>query len=144
MNQNLEIFKPIVGYENYLISNLGNLKYNNTIRYIKKSKDKQGYETIGLTDKNKKSKNFKVHKLVAECFIPNINNKKIIVHLDNNKSNNNINNLKWKSIQEHNRERENGIRNIDFDDNKLKDIQKQNKELKELEDLEKELMDILQ
>ena len=42
----------------------------------------------------------RVHRIVAEAFIPNPNNYPIVMHLDNNKKNNNINNLAWGTISQ--------------------------------------------
>jgi hypothetical protein len=44
----------------------------------------------------------KIHKLVAECFIDNPYNKTCVDHIDNRKTNNNVNNLRWATIQENN------------------------------------------
>lgn len=53
-----------------------------------------GYERIMLC-KNKKVILFYVHRLVAQTFIPNPNNKPQVNHIDEVKSNNNVNNLEW-------------------------------------------------
>lgn len=53
-----------------------------------------GYVYIFLM-KDNKSKNFRLHRLVAEAFIPNPENKLQVNHKDGNKLNNNINNLEW-------------------------------------------------
>lgn len=53
-----------------------------------------GYVYIFLMNNNK-NKNFRLHRLVAEAFIPNPNNKLQINHKDGNKKNNNIENLEW-------------------------------------------------
>lgn len=89
-----EIWKTIDGFNNYLISNQGkviNLKSNN----IKKcSKDKIGYIHIILFNRNKR-KVFYIHRLVAQAFIPNPDNKPQVNHIDGNKLNNNLINLEW-------------------------------------------------
>lgn len=102
-----EIWKNIEGYEGlYQVSNLGNIKslkkhrYNGINYYIQNEKllklqnDKNGYKVINLY-KNKHIKNFKVHRLVAQAFIPNIEKKSEINHIDGNKQNNRIDNLEW-------------------------------------------------
>jgi hypothetical protein len=57
----------------------------------------RGYETLGLTDKNKVRRTFKVHRLVALVFIENNDPKKKIEihHKDGNILNNNADNLEW-------------------------------------------------
>lgn len=47
-----------------------------------------------------KYKTFLVHRMVAECYLPNIENKPEINHLDGNKLNNNILNLEWSTSKE--------------------------------------------
>ena len=59
--------------------------------YINK---RNGYVYIFLM-KDNKSKNFRLHRLVAEAFIPNPENKLQVNHKDGNKLNNNVNNLEW-------------------------------------------------
>lgn len=59
-----------------------------------------GYPIISLS-KNGKLKTKTIHRLVAETFIPNPNNYKVINHIDCDKTNNNVNNLEW-CTQKHN------------------------------------------
>lgn len=57
--------------------------------------DKHGYLTVGLRRPNKTTEKFYVHRLVAQYFIPNPENKPEVNHKDFNKSNNWVNNLEW-------------------------------------------------
>ena len=107
-----EIWKDIKGYEGlYQVSNFGNVKSLSKMRksgsgyYIQKEiilkqqlKSKR-YLGVGLT-KNKKWKNFLVHRLVAEAFLENPNHYNQINHIDCNKLNNNIENLEWCSQEQ--------------------------------------------
>lgn len=69
-------------------------------RILKVNYDKMGYQIIGLS-KNGKLKTRTIHRIVAETFIDNPNNYKVINHIDCNKENNNVNNLEW-CTQKHN------------------------------------------
>jgi hypothetical protein len=92
--QQIEEFKIIKDYENYSISNLGNVKNNKTGRILKSSDTGRGYLAVVLM-KNKIRKSVLLHRLIAIAFIPNPNNKLIVDHADNDKHNNNVNNLRW-------------------------------------------------
>jgi len=61
--------------------------------------DKEGYKRIRITE-NKIRKNFRIHRLVAECYISNPNNLPQIDHIDCNKLNNHISNLEWVTEKE--------------------------------------------
>jgi hypothetical protein len=90
----MEEFKAIENYD-YLISNHGNVKSNITGIILKPGFNKAtGYYYVSLS-KNGKSKTFTVHRLVANAFIPNPENKQQVDHIDNCRINNNINNLRW-------------------------------------------------
>lgn len=103
-----EIWKTVITpygiYENYQVSNLGRVKslkrkvWNGKAWYIKEEKllslgtDGKKYLQVKLT-KNGKAKMYKIHKLVAYAFIPNVMNYKEIDHKDTNSQNNSISNL---------------------------------------------------
>ena len=90
-----EIYKDIEGYENlYQISNYGNVKSLISGKIRKLSKDRYGYLFIALS-KNDVKKQYKVHRLVAEAFIPNPNNYPQVNHKDEDKKNNAASNLEW-------------------------------------------------
>lgn len=97
-----EIWRPIKGYENiYDVSNYGNVYSHRLKRNLKLSTDKLGYIRIGLQKTNRKDvRKFYVHRLVAEAFIPNKDDKSFINHKDENKKNNCVNNLEWCTHKE--------------------------------------------
>ena len=101
----VEIWENIKNYEGkYQVSNMGNVKslnFNNTKRpaILVKKVNRRGYEYVCLSQYGKRSYSA-VHRLVAEAFIPNPDNKEQINHIDGNKRNNSMYNLEWVSQSE--------------------------------------------
>jgi hypothetical protein len=91
-----EYYRIIKGYENYQVSNLGNIWSIRSKRKLKKQITKNGYEAIDLGRGNK----MLVHRIVALNFLTNENNYPCVNHKDGCKTNNNINNLEWVSYSE--------------------------------------------
>lgn len=95
MSNNIEIWKPVVGYEGlYEVSNLGNVRslnyrHTNTVKNLSLSLSKYGYFQVKLW-KNCKGKVLAVHRLVAEAFVPNPDNKPEIDHINTIKTDNTI------------------------------------------------------
>jgi len=95
----IEEFKKIDGYENYSVSKNGNVRNDKTKLILKPWGNKNGYPRVELF-KDKKGKKFRIHRLVAIAFILNPDNKLCVDHIDENKINNNVNNLRWATSQE--------------------------------------------
>lgn len=96
-----EIWKDVVGFEGlYQVSNFGNLR-NKWGRLISNRRMKwNGYLEAVLSKDNKKHY-FRIHRLVAEAFLPNPLNLPVINHINSNRSDNRVDNLEW-TTQKHN------------------------------------------
>lgn len=95
-----EIWKDIKDYEGlYQVSNLGRVKRITTGRVLKPLKHANGYLMVKLS-KNSIVYTKNIHRLVAQAFIPNPENKPEINHIDENKTNNNVSNLEWMTRKE--------------------------------------------
>ena len=95
----METYKVIEGFENYSVSDHGNVKNNSTGRIKKCNGNKDGYVQASMHFNNVLY-NKRIHVLVASAFIPNPNKKRYVDHIDHVKSNNNISNLRWASAPE--------------------------------------------
>lgn len=110
---NEEVWVDIKGYEGiYQISNLGRVRsldrWINHIRGEKIIKGKllkpnncKGYLSVDLC-KDGKRNHIKIHRLVAEAFIPNPEDKPCVDHINTNPSDNRVENLRWVTYRENN------------------------------------------
>ncbi len=109
-----EIWKTIIGFETYQISNFGRVKslphkifISNTPSGVALSKERilkpflagRGYPCVSLGYKNKKL----IHRLVAVAFIPNPKNKRTVNHINGIKTDNRVENLEWMSYLDNNK-----------------------------------------
>ena len=94
-----EVYESIDEFENYEVSNFGNVRNVNTGLVLKKCVGNHGYYVINLM-KDKKRIQKLVHQLVANKFVENKNNKPHIDHIDGDKLNNYVSNLRFATYQE--------------------------------------------
>lgn len=94
----MEKWKNIKGFEHYQISDKGNVKGKRGM--MKLRVNARGYMMVGLRNGGPRQKTFNIHRLVAEHFIPNPNNKRYVNHIDGDKTNNHVDNLEWVTQSE--------------------------------------------
>lgn len=90
----LEVWKPIKGYESYAVSSWGRVKNTETGDFIAQEKNPKGYMRVSIGSVGFRH-HLKVHRLVAEAFIPNPDGKPQVNHKDGNNRNNSFTNLEW-------------------------------------------------
>ena len=87
--------KDIKGYEGlYAITTCGKVWSYRSKKFLRPSNDGRGYLFVGLC-KNGTRKQYRIHRLVAEAYIPNPDNLPEVNHKDENKEHNYIGNLEW-------------------------------------------------
>lgn len=118
------IWKDIKDFEGlYQVSNTGKVWSISRGQIRKTRLDKDGYERLDLWDGNKTHTRF-VHRLVAEAFLENAENKPEVNHIDECKTNNNLENLEWATRKEN---INHGTRN-----QRMVETKKMRKEMKEV------------
>lgn len=112
-----ETWRPVVGWEQYYqVSTLGRVRSNDrqvirthTSPYIKKGvilktqEHRQGYRVVTLSAEGT-SQTVKIHRLVAEAFIPNPDKLPLVLHGRNGISDNSYRNLRWGTHVDNNRD----------------------------------------
>lgn len=93
----MEIYKSVFG--KYEVSNYGNVRNSRTGKMLKLITDRYGYNIVCLFECGRRYYP-KVHRLVALAFIENPSDKPFIDHIDGNKTNNVVSNLRWVTPKE--------------------------------------------
>lgn len=94
-------WKTILNHSMYQVSDNGlvrSLRFNKI--KIMRQINVHGYYYVNLTGDNGVKNRFAIHRLVATAFLPNPENKPAVDHIDCNKSNNNVSNLRWVTHSE--------------------------------------------
>jgi hypothetical protein len=93
-------WRDVVGYEGlYMVSDFGMVLNVVMLNILTDTPNTDGYPEVSLL-KDGKVKKKRVHRLVAEAFIPNPENKPVVNHLDETRWNNRVNNLEWATVSE--------------------------------------------
>ena len=90
----IETYKKIEGFENYSVSDHGNVRNDTKGKVIKTCANSQGYGQVQLWTE-KKRHDRRVHILVAAAFLENDEKKPMVDHIDGDKMNNDVFNLRW-------------------------------------------------
>jgi len=128
----MENLKQIEEYPDYYVSDEGTVhsKKSGTLKKLKPIKDGKGYLYVNLCNKGT-FKHIGVHRLVAQAFVPNPEDKPYVNHLDGNKQNNNADNLNWCTSKENTQyfyDVQKPLGQYEITDEKLKESQKRYRE----------------
>lgn len=96
----LEEWKVIKGCSNYSISSCGKIKNNITNKILKQQPNPKGYLSTNIKTDDDKTVRYGIHRLMGLHFLDIIDGKNYVDHIDRNKQNNIILNLRWVSNQE--------------------------------------------
>jgi len=111
-SMNDEIWKQIPDFSNYEISSYGNIRNKSSRKHLSQGTLRGGYIRSKLKNDDNKYKSLTIHRIVAMTFIPNLENKSTVNHINHNKLDNRVENLEWASTTEQNRHKRKVPRDI--------------------------------
>ena len=95
------MWKQVPDYPNYEVSDEGRVRRASTLRPVAVVFNREGYAYVCL-HRNKKRKNFRLHRLVAKVFCPNYSDDCVVHHKDTDRTNNRAENLNTLCFACHN------------------------------------------
>ena len=114
--------KDVVGYEGlYAVTSCGKVWSYKRKKFLVPTYNSKGYLQVKLC-KDGKFKQYLIHRLVAEAYLPNPENLPQVDHIDNDKTHNCVNNLQWITNRDNNRKSKNKpILQYDLDGNFIRE-----------------------
>ena len=97
-----EVWKSLDGFSGYKFSNTGKVWSNHYKKELINKPKKDGYIRLMLLNDKQQKKSYALHRLIASTFIPNLNNKPTVNHINHNPSDNRVINLEWATYSEQN------------------------------------------
>ena len=117
----IEEWRAINGHPSYSVSNIGRIRSEKTGKILHSRSYNNSYVRVDIPIGSKKSITKLVHRLVAEAFIPNPEQKPEVNHIDGNKMNNIVENLEWVTSSENQKHRFYALHKY-YSDEKMRDI----------------------
>ncbi len=113
-----EEYKPIPQLDGFEISNHGRIRSNGFEVYV--CTDKKGYRLIKVCENY-----YFIHRMVAELFVPNPDRCNVVDHIDNDRGNNVVSNLRWVTTLKNNlnktpQRNSTGVKGVTYDSKKEK------------------------
>jgi len=84
-------------YANYIVSNYGRV-FNTKTKRIVGTKGNNGYIKVSISDKVYGNRSIEAHRIVAETLVPGYQPGLVVDHIDGNKTNNHVSNLRWVTV----------------------------------------------